>query len=131
MSDWWSKKLNGGQQVPPSRPAGAPTSPLPNIRYVPEGNVTSTPVSYDPNEDTFVTKAQTARMNDKCPGCYSGNYFAPQGTEKKRCYDCGYPIVQSGSGAGMPSGSAGPTQAAKQVHSGNNFNMNTIVGRIE
>jgi len=128
-NDWWSKKLGDAVPAPVSRPS-APTGPIPNVRYVPEGEVTSTPVQYDANQDQLVTKAQSARMNDACPGCYSGNYFAPQGTQLKRCYDCGYPLQQSGSGAGMPSGSAGPSTPAKQVSTANNFNPSVIVDRI-
>jgi len=103
---------------------------LPNVRYVPEGNVTATPVNYDANQDQLVTKAQSSRVSDNCPGCYSGNYFAPQGTQLKRCYDCGYPIQQSGSGGGLPSDSSGPATASRQVSQGNNFNPNVIVDRI-
>jgi len=128
-NDWWSKKLSDNNAPSVSRPT-APIGPIPNVRYVPEGDVTSTPVQYDANQDQLVTKAQSSRMNDSCPGCYSGNYFAPTGTQMKRCYDCGYPVVQSGSGAGMPSGSAGPSTPARQVSTANNFNPNVIVDRI-
>lgn len=128
-SDWWSKKLSDTNAPSVNRPS-APTGPLPNVRYVPEGNVVSTPVTYDPNQDQLVTKAQSARVDDKCPGCYSGNYFAPTGTQLKRCYDCGYPIQQSGSGGGLPSSSSGPTTPAKQISTANNFNPSVIVDRI-
>jgi hypothetical protein len=48
-----------------------------------------------------------------------------------RCYDCGYPISQSGSGMpGMRIPTNGNTQAAKQVSTANNFNPTTIVDRI-
>jgi hypothetical protein len=129
MSDWWSKKLNG--DVPREFRPSAPTSPLPGVRYVPEGGVTSTPVSYDPNQDALVVKAQSSRQVEKCPGCFSGNYMAPQGTNLKRCYDCGYPLLQSGSGGGLPSDSSAPATPSKQISTGNNFNPQQIVGRIE
>lgn len=129
MSDWWSKNMGGSQ---PTRSTSVPpATTAPPVRYVPEGNVTSTPVTYDPNQDNFVSKAQTSRMNDRCPACFSGNYFPPQGTTRYRCYDCGYPLVQAGSGGGLPSDSSGPSTPARQVSTGNNFNPNTIVGRIE
>jgi len=127
-SDWWSRKLQG-EEVPTTRPS-APTGPIPTVRYVPEGNVTATPVRYDANEDQLVTKAKSARMDDRCPECVSGNYFAPTGTQMKRCYDCGYPLVQSGSGGGLPSDSSGPATPAKQTSKGTNFNPNVIVDRI-
>lgn len=128
-NNWWADKLSGQQRPSTSRDS-APVAPAPNVRYVPEGNVTATPVSYDANQDQLVTKAQSARLDDKCPGCYSGNYFAPTGTQLKRCYDCGYPIVQAGSGMGMPSDSAGGATPAKQISTKNNFNPTVIVDRI-
>jgi len=132
MSDWWSRKLSEPAvprqpqvSFPPANDQGIP------VRYVPEGNVTATPVTYDPNEDQLVTKSQAAKQADKCPNCYSGNYFAPQGTQRSRCYDCGYPLLQQGSGAGMPGGSAsGTATPAKQASQGNGFNPNIIVDRI-
>jgi ribosomal protein S27AE len=127
-NDWWSKKLGNT----PSKPGVPPTSPAPSVPYTPPAQQPNVQVSYDPNQDQLVTRAQTAKMNDSCPGCGSGNYFAPQGTQRMRCYDCGYPVVQSGTGSGMPSGSAnpnGPTLKAKQVGS-SGFNPNIIVDRI-
>lgn len=130
-NDWWSRRLSENSPAPQTQRPSAPTSPLPNVRYVPEGNVTSTPVTYDPNQDQLVSKAQSSRQNDNCPGCYSGNYFAPNGTSLKRCYDCGYPLQQAGTGAGMPGGSAGgPSTPSKQTTTGNNFNPSVIVDRI-
>lgn len=135
-SDWWSKKLNENNAPSVNRPS-APVGPIPNVRYVPEGNVTATPVSYDQSQDQLVTKAKTASMTSKCPECYSGNYMKI-GTQTSaggqfdvyRCYDCGYPKTQSGSGGGMPSDSSAPATPAKQISKGNNFNPNVIVDRI-
>jgi len=134
-NDWWSRKLSNNPSVP-SRPQADPRQ-VPNVRYVPEGNVTATPVNYDPNQDQLVTKAQTAKMTSKCPECNSGNYMKI-GTQTSaggqfdvyRCYDCGYPKTQSGSGGGLPSDSTGPATPAKQVSKGNNYNPNIIIDRI-
>lgn len=129
-NDWWAKKLSGN---PGPREATPPTSPLPQVPYrqtVPQGQQQpNVPVSYDQQNDQLMMKAQSLRSTESCPNCYSGNYFAPQGSQRKRCYDCGYPITQSGSGAGMPSDSSGPAQKAKQVGS-SGFNPNIIVDRI-
>jgi len=128
-NDWWSKKL--GSQTP-NQTSLPPMAPPPGNQVQVPQYQQGQQVAYDPNRDQMVSKAQSSRMNDLCPGCMSGNYFAPTGTNMKRCYDCGYPIVQSGTGAGMPGGSSGgPTIPAKQPTSGNNFNPSTIVGRIE
>jgi hypothetical protein len=58
--------------------------------------------------------------------------MAPE--SKARCYDCGYPLVQSGSGMGKgitggPS-SSGPATPARQIASGG-WNPTTIIGKIE
>ena len=126
-NDWWSKKLGG--QSTPSYPA---TGPSPYSQpYIPRPIDNSQPVVYDAPNDRLVAKAPSSRETDRCPGCYSSNYFAPQGTSKKRCYDCGYPIIQSGSGAGMPSGNGGgPVLPARQVSTSNNYNPSNIIGKI-
>ena len=47
-----------------------------------------------------------------------------------RCYDCGYPLTQTGTGiAGVNAPSAGPTQAAVQVPTGG-WNPTTIIGKL-
>lgn len=125
-SNWWANKLGGGAAAPASTPA---TGPLPGNVYQP--TTVNTPVTYDPSRDQTVTKAVSARNNDSCPNCFSGNYFAPQGTGRARCYDCGYPLLQQGSGAGMPGGgSGGAATPAKQVGQSGGFNPNIIVDRI-
>lgn len=122
-NDWWTKKLSQ-----PNVPSVPPTSPKPSVpyRYSPLQN---TPVTYDSERDQTVTKAQSARQVDRCPGCNSGNYMAPQGTNLKRCYDCGYPLVQSGTGTGIPTDGA-PAVPAKQPAVGSGFNPQTIVERL-
>lgn len=126
-NDWWANKLGGKTSSSPT-PA---TGPAPGVPYTPPAQQPNVQVNYDPENDQLVSKARTARMSDRCPECNSGNYFAPQGTQRMRCYDCGYPVMQSGSGAGTTGGSgSGPTQAAKQVGQGGGFNPNVIVDRI-
>mgnify|MGYP006284106419 CR=1 FL=1 len=128
-NDWWAKKLG----TPGQRSTTPPTSPPPGNVYRPPAPVQNPQVAYDPQQDQLVTRAQSAKMLDRCPGCGSGNYMAPMGTKLQRCYDCGYPLVQSGTGAGTPSGSAssGPTIAAKQVGQNDGFNPQIIVGRVD
>lgn len=127
MSDWWSKKLANG----PAKQSVPPTSPPSQVPYHPYPQAPNPQVTYDAQQDqTTVTRAQSAKRNDRCPECNSGNYMAPQGTTRMRCYDCGYPLVQSGSGGGLPSDSSGPATPAKQVSQGGGFNPNVIVDRI-
>jgi hypothetical protein len=74
----------------------------------------------------------------RCPACNGGNYpKVGMGTSQNgsfdvhRCYDCGYPKVQAGSGVGTVGGSSsgGPATPAKQVATGG-FNPTTIIGHI-
>ena len=130
-NDWWSRKLGTPGA---SRDPLPPTSPAPYVPYRQQPlqgqQQPNVPVQYDEEQDQLLMKkAPSSRLDDKCPNCYSGNYFAPTGTQRMRCYDCGYPITQSGSGVGMPSDSSGPAQKAKQVSS-SGFNPNVIVDRI-
>jgi hypothetical protein len=69
-------------------------------------------------------------QNEHCPSCGSANYMAPQGTQMKRCLECGYPVVQSGSGVSAVGATDGSVKAAKQVQSGG-YNPGTIVGKVE
>ena len=123
--DWWSNKLGNNQ---PARQS-PPTGPAPSVPYTPPAQQPNVRVNYDADQDQLVTKAVSARNPNFCPNCSSGNYFAPQGTQRMRCYDCGYPIVQQGSGLAS-SGNSGPATPAKQAGQSGGFNPNTIVDRI-
>lgn len=49
----------------------------------------------------------------------------------KRCYDCGYPVVQAGTGVGGVSNASSKTvHRATQVEGGG-FNPSVIIGRVE
>lgn len=124
-SNWWANKL--GTAAPAS---ATPPTQLPpgNVYRAPQQNP-NVQVSYDPNQDQLVTRAQSARNPENCPGCMSGNYMAPVGTQRKRCYDCGYPIVQAGTGVGG-TGQGGSPIAAKQPSQSGGFNPTVIVDRI-
>jgi hypothetical protein len=126
-SNWWANKL-GGTPNSTSTPAVSP--PQGNVYRATPG-APNTQVSYDPNQDQLVTKAQSARSFDRCPGCNSGNYMSTPNGGRMRCYDCGYPIIQQGSGLSGSGSSSGPVTASKQVGQNGGFNPTTIVGRLE
>lgn len=111
-SNWWANKL--GTQQPQSVPQ------VQQPAYVPAPATPQMPPSQQARPET-----------PRCPSCRSGNYGGTAET-RPRCYDCGYPIQQSGSGMPGIRGpqAEGPVQAAKQVHSGNNFNPQGIIGKI-
>lgn len=124
-ADWYARKLSG-QRPTESSPPSTPPRP---VTYTPQVQTPNVQVSYDEQQDQLVTRAMSARESERCPGCYSGNYFAPAGTQRKRCYDCGYPIVQGGSGI-TGTGTGGPATPAKQVGQSGGFNPQIIVDRI-
>ena len=124
-NDWWSKKLSNPASTQSTPPTSPPTS---NVCRAPQQSP-NVQVSYDQQQDQLVTRAQSSRDAERCPGCMSGNYMAPVGTQRKRCYDCGYPIVQAGSGVGG-TGQGGSPIAAKQPSQGGGFNPTVIVDRI-
>jgi ribosomal protein S27AE len=127
MSDWWSKKLSGGS----SRETSVPPTQLPGrTAYHPYPQAPNPQIAYDANHDQTTVRAMSSRTHDRCPQCMSGNYMAPPGGGRMRCYECGYPIVQSGSGAGMPSDASGPATPARQTDQGGGFQPNVIVDRI-
>lgn len=120
---WWASKIG----VAPSRPSTPPSGP-PAPAYPMPAQPVSVPVRYDSASDE-ATRAQSQVLRDRCPDCGSGNYFAASRETKPRCFDCGYPVVQSTSGmAGMSSDA--PVHRSRQVSTESNFNPQQIIGRI-
>ena len=120
-ANWWANKL-GQQPAQQPRPTNNPMPPSQ------QPMTTYTPPVANPN----VSKAQSALQNQSCPNCSSNNYMSVAGA-KLRCYDCGYPLEQSGSRYGSLTGAKveGATKAARGNDSTNNFNPQQIVGRID
>jgi len=120
-NNWFAGKLGPG--VPSPAPP-APASPMPNLPYnpvpqqpMPQGQPARLPAS--------------AQVASRCPGCGSGNYGQVTPEAKARCYDCGYPVVQAGSGvSGVGNSANGPTMPARQSTTANNFNPQGIIGHI-
>lgn len=128
-NSWWANKL--GTQAPAQRPA-APQQPQAPQQSQPQQNYPAQGYQQPaPNPELEGRRLpQSASSADRCPNCASGNYGRTTPESRARCYDCGYPIQQSGSGVpGVRVPTEGPVQAAKQVNTGG-FNPNTIVDRI-
>lgn len=113
-ADWWAKKMGtpAPQPVMPQVPLAQPQ-----------------PATYQqPQQPQYPPSVQATPQAERCPGCGSGNYGSPTMEHRKRCYDCGYPIVQSGSGMGRgivtPGSGGGPAMPARQVATGT-FNGST------
>jgi len=147
MSDWWARKLGGGQQAPapvetqrstpalPPRPQQyqpPPLSPMPQ-EHMPGQPPPGAPGEQSPESITQALQQQVTTIprqavgsnteTQLCPGCGGSNYFsrstgvvrgpAPAG----HCMDCGWPVVQAGSGMGALAGAAasGGGHAAPQI----------------
>jgi hypothetical protein len=123
-NNWWSNKL-GTQQ--PAQRVEMPTAPS-------QQPMAKVPQSTNTQTTTFLPSNGNSTS---CPSCRSKNYMkvGSQVTQSGavdawRCYDCGYPLTQTGTGiAGANVPSAGPTQAAIQVPTGG-FNPTTIFGHM-
>lgn len=114
-SSWWAQKL--GTPTPPSTPPYQQPSQQPVL-----------PVQQQ-QQPVYQPSRVPQRSNSNCPGCGSGNYGQMTPETRARCYDCGYPLVQQGSGMTVGQGSSGPTRAARQA-AGGGFNPGTIIDRI-
>jgi hypothetical protein len=122
-ADWWAKKLGTQPQTQVGRPD--PTPPMP-----PSQQPLPQMPSFQPVKDP-AERAQSAKQTQTCPDCGSANYMAVQNAAA-RCYDCGYPIQQSGSRYGTLAGAhieGGVSQAAGN-NSQSNYNPQQIIGRI-
>lgn len=121
-AQWWANKLAGQQpQVPQGRPD--PTPPMPQSQQ---------PMQVMPSfQAQPAERAHSAKQTATCPDCGSSNYMAIQNAAP-RCFDCGYPLEQSGSRFGNLAGAhvEGTTKAAKGNDSTNNWNPQGIIGRI-
>lgn len=126
MSNFWQK--HAGAQTPTTRSSDVPLAPSqrPMTTY-------QQPQPQRPNRPM-----ESIDNGGKCPSCRSGNYMKVGSVATQygnqdawRCYDCGYPKVQSGSGTGGVSvPSSGPTQKAVQVPTGG-WNPQGIIGKLE
>lgn len=106
-SNFWARKLAGNQPPqqasPVQQPSGLPwwmtpsrviSPPVPAERpeEAPEGHHVIQP------SEINLRKLPSSFQQDRCPTCDSPDYFSPTPVTRKRCFSCGYPLMQSGSG---------------------------------
>lgn len=121
-ADWWAKQL--GTQVPAQqqRPVNDPTPPSqqPMTPFIPQ----------QPQQPSI--RIGSAAQTQTCPECGSGNYMAVANAAA-RCYDCGYPVGQSGSRYGALTGAKveGNAKQAQGNDTASNWNPQGIIGRID
>ena len=121
-ADWWAKKL--GNPQPQQQGRSDPTPAMPPSQQ---------PMAVMPNFQRPQTeRAQSAKQTATCPDCGSSNYMAIQNAAP-RCFDCGYPLEQSGSRFGNLAGAhvEGSARQASGNDSTNNWNPQGIIGRID
>lgn len=96
MSSWFAKRLGADpSEVRANTPPASANPPVPQPTQNPES---LTEALRDPafRRGGEASKTELA----SCPGCGSTNYFSRASVQAKpRCYDCGFPIQQRGSGA--------------------------------
>jgi ribosomal protein L37AE/L43A len=122
-ADWYARKLGNQpvRQVAQQAPPLIPQSQMP-LPAMPQFQPSPVP-----------SQAQSAQQVERCPECGSENYMRPTPQIALRCYDCGYPIEQSGSRYGSLAG-AKVEGAAKQSRGNDgtsNWNPQGIIGRID
>ena len=127
MSNWWADKLGTSAPQQPQQPQ---YQPPPQPQYQGPGQVPYMPPQQQAPEPP--TKAQSASQTGRCPECGSGNYMLLPGAGAPRCYDCGYPIVQAGSGLGSLLGATVVGEGtALQPHAASNWQPQTIIGTVQ
>jgi hypothetical protein len=155
MSDFWAKKL--GRPAPasvyasPEAPA-APQQPVNTRAWWQPAQAVPIPTAA-PQQPTgtsadgtsnfgsllqqgeyHTTKARSARSDDRCPNCGSGNYLHIAGRDNRpmRCFDCGHNPMFEHEMAGVEVHAEGiPVFAARgQTRSTNNFNPQHIIAHI-
>lgn len=124
-ADWFAKKLAQQNPTPQVRQDVSPPMP-PSQQPLP-----AMPQFQQPEDPA--AKAPSSRMYDTCPDCNSANYMSPNDQISKRCYDCGYPVAQSGSKYGGLSTARveGAATQAMGNNTTNNWNPQGIIGRIQ
>lgn len=124
-ADWWAKRLgNQVSQTPIGRPDPTPAMP-------PSQQPMAPMPTFQPNQPS-ARQLPSSSQTSSCPDCGSANYMAIQNAAP-RCFDCGYPLEQSGSRYGSLAGAHvdGSAKQAAGNDTTNNWNPQGIIGRID
>jgi hypothetical protein len=123
-ADWWAKKLGNPQQAPIGRPDPTPA--------MPPSQQPMAPMPAFQQQNDLSRLAPSSKSVATCPDCGSGNFMAPSAQIAPRCYECGYPVQQSGSRFGGLAGAhvEGSAKQATGNDSTNNWNPQGIIGNV-
>lgn len=127
-ADWWAKQLGAQPQAPQQVPV---TAPRPANNPMPPSQQPMT--QFQPVQPQQpASRAQSALQTASCPECGGTNYMSVQ-KAAPRCYDCGYPISQSGSRYGSLTGAKveGSAKSAIGNDVQSNWNPQGIIGRVD
>jgi hypothetical protein len=119
-ADWWARKL---AEQNPTQPRQDPTPNMP---------MSQQPMAQMPQlQQPTSERAQSASQTASCPDCGSANYMSVANAAP-RCFDCGYPLEQSGSRYGSLAGAhvEGSARSAAGNDPTSNWNPQGIIGRI-
>lgn len=122
-ANWWAQKLNGVQPAPTGRPDPTPAMPPTQLPMTPM------PTFQQPSP---AGRAQSAQQTQTCPDCGSANFMRADQNSAPRCFDCGYPVNQSGSRYGNLSTARveGAAQASLGNDATSNWNPQGIIGHL-
>lgn len=121
-ADWWANKLAQQTPTPQTRPAN-------NLPMPPSQTPMPAMPSFQQNQTPQNVKS--AQQTQVCPDCGSNNYMSVNNAAP-RCFECGYPIEQSGSRYGSLTGAhiEGSAKGALGNNPTSNWNPQGIIGRI-
>lgn len=130
MSDFWLDRIGpAGRPAPAPQDSGTPAAwwntPTSYTRRPPQQLAHQGEVDLVP----MPAPALSARSDEVCPGCGSGNYFRASPSIRPRCYDCNHPGTQSESGSGAVAQRGVPARASVRQAAGGYF-PNVMVGHI-
>jgi ribosomal protein L37E len=123
-ADWWAARL-ATTSTPVAQGRPDPTPPMP---------VSQLPMSPMPTlqQTNPAGRAQSASQTANCPECGSNNYMSADRNTAPRCFECGYPVSQSGSRYGNLSTARveGTTKSSLGNDPASNWNPQGIIGHI-
>ena len=109
-AQWWANKLaQQGVVQPVQQGRPDPTPQMPQSQQPMQAMPT-----FQQQQADLSRLAPSSTSTATCPDCGSGNFMAPTPQIAPRCYDCGYPVQQSGGRYGALAGARveGSVQAA-------------------
>lgn len=120
---WWDRTL--APQQPVQQPVPQPQQPVQQTQPQPE---------QEEGAEAMQRVQWAKQRQETCPSCGSTDYGSHPSEPKARprCFGCGFPISQSGSGVTLKGEIVGPVKASRQTAESltNSFNPQNIFHRL-